>query len=122
MTNNIFPITLPCNNRGWSAPEFRSTFLSAKPADLTWYSYDVIIHSRTLVEFVVYDIRCSSTGGRGAEKARFNTYVLRGLTTYTVKQKARRLAEERRAKELFEKEEAIIKRYMAEIVNQLVYP
>jgi hypothetical protein len=119
MTASVFPITLRCDHTGWSAYDFRDAFLAAKPAGLTYYAYDTIIHSRTEVEFVAYDMLDNCYGGVGKEKARFRATVSRDLTDEAVKKQVYLVAQDRRERELDQREELIIRAYAAEIERQL---
>lgn len=119
MKEHVFPFTLHCNDKGWSAYEFRSSFLASKPDDLSWYGYDVIIHSRTNVEFVVYSMRNSFSGGLGREIARFSAKVPASMTNAEIERRALHLATIKREAELHAVETEIILDYAAAILKQI---
>lgn len=108
---DVFPITLACNGKGWSAFDYRDTFLSHKPKDASWYGYDVVIHDREEVEFVAYNIRDCFSGGLGNEAFRFKVGVPRHLTKKDVERRLWYLAEERRMAELAAQEKVIVSGY-----------
>jgi len=113
--DKIFPITLPCNDRGHSDLSFQKYFLAAKPRDLTWYSYDTTIHSPISVEFVVYDMADFACGGLGKKIASFKAAVPGEATERAIDRKIMSLAIARRSKELRAAEEAIVDSYAAGI-------
>lgn len=116
---NVFPFTLHCNGKGWSEHRYRDFFLSAKPAGLSWFGYDTILHSRTDIEFVVYDMKDSFYGGLGSVVCRFRSVVPPAVTKEHVEQRIFLLAAERREKELADEEAAIVRRYASEIRRSL---
>ena len=98
----VFPVTREANDKGWSAYQYREAFRAARPPKLTYYAYDVIIHSRTEVEFIAYDMRDNLMGGLGDEIGRFKATVPANLTKDDVERAiisaaALRLAAERAA-------------------------
>lgn len=115
MSDQIFPITLPCNDRGWSAYTFQKAFLAAKPDKLIWYGYDTIIHSPTEVEFVTYDMQDNVYGGLGKKTATFKTEVSTDLTADDINRKIMSLAALRRKAEWKAIEAEIISGYAEEI-------
>lgn len=100
---------------------YREAFLAAfKPVRdqdrrASYYAYDVIIHSRTSVEFVVYDMRDNLCGGIGDETHRLKAKVKASLTREDVEDAIYRAAELRRSAELFLAEQRIIDGYADEI-------
>jgi hypothetical protein len=111
----IFPILIPCDPRGWSAHSFQPYFMAAKPKDMVWYGYDTIINSKTEVEFVVYDMADNAYGGIGKQIASLKATVPSELTNNAVDQKIISLARSRRATELQLAEDAIVSRYTEEL-------
>lgn len=114
MSPQIFPITLACNDKGWSTHAFQKAFLAAKPDQLIWYGYDTIIHSPTEVEFVVYDMD-NVYGGRGKKTGAFKTEVAADLTADDINRKIMFLAAQRRKAEWEAIEAEIISGYAEEI-------
>jgi hypothetical protein len=115
ITKKIFPITLACDDRGWSAYSFQKAFRAAKPEGLTWYGYDTIIHSSTDVEFVVYDMENNVHGGLGKKTGQFRATVPPSLTANDIDRKIVFLATERREAELRAAEQSIIAGYADEM-------
>lgn len=79
----VFPFTIRAvETRHFtsSSIQFRKTFLDGRPEGETWYAYDVIVHSRTKVEFVVFGMRDLLYGGIGDEVFRFEEVVDAKLT------------------------------------------
>lgn len=113
--DNIFPIKLPCDPLGWSSYSLQPYFLRATPADLTWYSYDTIIHSQSSVEFVVYDMADNTYGGVGKSIASFKADVPVNATAEAIDRRIVTLARARREAELRAAEEEIINSYAAGI-------
>lgn len=121
----IFPITRAAYetpNFTQSAYEYREAFLGAwKELDEQvrrregYYAYDVVIHSRTQVEFIVYDMRDNCRGGIGKETRRLTARVKASLTRPDVEREIYRWAEARRSAELLAAEERIISGYATEI-------
>lgn len=111
----IFPISLPCNQKGWSEHAFRKAFMDAKPEGLIWYGYDTIIHSPFQVEFVVYDMHDNVSGGLGKQIANFKATVFEETTRDAIDRRIMALAAARRHRELKQTEDDIIRRYADEI-------
>lgn len=119
----FFPFRLYCDHeRGWSASQFKNTFMKVKPAGLTWYGYDVIIHSPTEIEFVVFEMYDNFSGGVGNEIARFTATVSRSVTDRDIRSRSMELAVDRRRHELCEAEAEIINRYANEFLAALDRP
>lgn len=112
----LFPFTIECDYRGWSAHAFRDAFLARKPEGLTWYAYDVVVRSPNDVEFIVYSIACNVRGGVGREVARFQAEVPRSTTWPSIERQAEQLAKVLRRKELTEAEDEIIRGYASAII------
>lgn len=111
----IFPITLHCDMRGWSEYRYREFFCRNKPKEMTWFAYDTIIHGETDVEFVAYGMRCNYSGGLGEEIGRFNASVPSALTGEDIEKKILAVAAKRREDELADQERRIIAGYADEI-------
>lgn len=121
-TAEVFPIELRAREteHHTSSPfQFRSAFLKAKPADMRWYEFDVIIKSRTHVEFVAYDIRDTVFGGIGREIWRGTATVPASLTNDDVERAIHRAARYRREEEIAAAEAAIVAGYADEIRAEL---
>lgn len=107
-----------------SSMDFRLIFQKAKPEGLTWYAYDTIVKSPTLVEFVVYDLasnymRAEGGSGRiGREIGRFEVKVSKKDTKKTMQNRALRLAEQQRHDELVAQEQQIIGSYAYKILKE----
>ena len=65
----VFPFTLVSTWKGHSDLRFQRTFLRAKPEEMTWYCYDVIVKSPSEVTFAVYDIYDNVYGVKGKKIA-----------------------------------------------------
>jgi hypothetical protein len=96
-------------------PEYREVFKAARPADLRPYAYDVAILSRTLVEFVAYDMRDNFYGGIGQEIGRFRAKVPKRLTKPDVERAILDAAIAQREAELRVAEALIVKGYADQI-------
>ncbi len=89
--DDFFPINFFCDPKtGQSEYYFRDIFLKEKPEELIWYSYDVIILSPTLIEFVVYGMQSSLFGGVGDELLRLKVLcdlelIRRPITEHALK-------------------------------------
>lgn len=118
----VFPITLSCDDRGWSEYRYREFFLANKPKGLTWFAYDTIILSETEVEFVVYDMRCNYSGGRGVEIERFKAAVPKEIIGSDIEKKIVAVAAARRGEELAAHEKRIIAGYADEIRAAMNHP
>ena len=103
--SNFFPIHINAEETPHftsSSYKFRPLFLANKPTGMSWYAYNVIIHSPTNVEFVVYDMFCSARGGIGKEVGSFEATASAELTAPYIQKHAvsiaqYRIDEERRA-------------------------
>ncbi len=120
MSNNIFPIELYAyegEHYTSSAFEFRKDFQKAFDDQRAtgsikhYFAYDVIIHSKTNVSFVVYDMRDNIYGGIGAKLGTIDATVDPSVTEKAIKDRIYRLAKERRRVELAIIEEDIIEQY-----------
>lgn len=118
----LFPFTifaLETTHYTMSAHGFRGAFLAAKPKDLTWYAYDVIVKSRTEVEFTVYSMRDNCYGGIGEKIATFEAVVDPSLTAGPIENEALRRGHEKRAEELMAIERRMVRRYADELLATL---
>jgi hypothetical protein len=118
----LFPFTLYAEETPHftsSSYDFRGVFLANKPAELTWFAYDVVIHSPTRIEFMVYDMRDTFFGGLGNIIANFSATVPATLTLKHMERQAMRLARARREEELLEAERKIMRGYAADYLRQM---
>lgn len=113
--DEVFPIVIGCDHRGWSDFHFQRLFLSNKPDGLIWFAYDVIINSPTEVEFVVYNMADSCYGGVGAKIASFSAVASVDTTRDAIERRIRAIATERRNAELQAAESIIIDGYADDI-------
>ncbi len=111
----IFPIVVPCSEQGFGAHAFNKIFLAKKPEDMIWHGYDSVIHSRTDVEFFVFDMLDNCRGGVGKEIARFKAVVPESTTEKFIERRIMDLAMEKRTIEIIAAEGEIVKRYADEI-------
>lgn len=118
----MFPLRLNCDReKGWSEHDFRSIFIINKPDDLSWYGYDVVIHSPTEVTFDVWDMYDNVYGGCGEVIAEVKATVKPVITRKYIVAKAAHIAEAR-IKQEKKYEEAVKVAYMAEsILNELEF-
>lgn len=92
----VFPFTVYCDReRGWPSWHFRELYQKTRDPDVTWYGFDVIVHSRVKVEFITYDMKDSVYGGLGKEIHRHTVDVDREVTEKPILQRIGELAEER---------------------------
>lgn len=115
----VFPFTLHAEE--WAAytespRNFREAFLAAKPEGLIWYAYDVTVQSSTLVDFTVYGMRDTVSGGVGKKVGAFSAAVSAEVTRPAIVREATRLAAARRDDEVQQREDEIIAGYVAEIL------
>lgn len=115
----VFPFTVHCDGYGQSPPSFVNDFLRTRPREFGWYCFDVEVHSRTKVTFVVFGMQDNFSGGKGSEAFRFDADVPSATTAQSVSFRLRLLAEARREAELHAAEEKIIQSYVAEILSDL---
>jgi hypothetical protein len=123
MAEKFFPFRVECEQRldgqVWSSHEFRNVYNANRPKDKSWYAYDVVVKSPSLVEFIVYDMHDMCYGGLGKEIRRFEAKVHPELTRKSIERRAGMFALERRDRELVEQERAILLRYRDEILATL---
>jgi len=101
----FFPFTVYGRNPGML---LREVFIAGKPEGKSFYEYDVLVISSTSVEFVAYDLKCMSSGGRGRMTFRFKSKVSKDKTRALIHGQLDRLArdewvrleEERKASEV----------------------
>lgn len=118
--SKIFPIELHCNDKdgGDADRSLRGTFMANKPADMIWYGYDAKIKSLTEIEFIVYAMHDPYRGYIGKEIKRFTvTDVDPTITRKFAWQKAKARGEERRKKELADKEAQIVDGFAKELMD-----
>lgn len=116
---SIFPLYSRCDRgNGWSDHDFSELFHKHRK-DRTWYGYDVIVHSRTSVSFVAYDLDYHRSCV-GDEIFRIGPLdVPFKLTNKIVERKIRERASDRFAAEQFAAEKAVLERYADEIRNMV---
>lgn len=120
--SNLFPFCLFAEETPHftsSERDFQQTFLATKPADMSWFAYDVVILSPTQIEFIVYNMRCIASGGIGEPIANFSATVPAVLTLKHMERRAFSLARARRDEELLEAERKIVKSYAADYLRQM---
>jgi len=111
----VFPFTLVSTWKGHSDLRFQRTFLRAKPEEMTWYCYDVIVKSPSEVTFAVYDIYDNVYGVKGKKIAEVNAEADIALTAECINDRIQHMAKIFRAEELACIEQAIIDGYAARI-------
>jgi hypothetical protein len=90
---SLFPFTVKASNRHGGVPwEFSGIFYKHR-TDVTWYAADVIVHSFTEIEFVVFDMADCVYGGIGAEIYRVTATVTAKETEHTISIEAVRAAD-----------------------------
>ena len=94
-------------------------FLKVKPKPLTWYAYDVTILSRTVLEFVAYDMADPVFGGIGSVVWCGKVSVPASVTHKDVDRAILRAARARREEEIAAAEAAIVSRYADSIRAEL---
>ena len=119
----MFPFVIACYDTGykwvWMDRNFEAAWRTVRPKDFGWYCYDVIIHGPTQVEFVVYDIANSFSGGIGAEIGRFKADVDAALTKDPIHAEAYRKVKWARQVELDRAEEALLEHRVQVLLNDL---
>lgn len=110
--NPIFPIRVLCDDNGRVGPSYARAFVAIKPAGMSWYSFDMIIHSYSEVEFIVYDMRDTVTGGIGNVIATFKATVPPELIEGEIAQIIKNRAHDFRMQELANRETVVINRYV----------
>ncbi len=118
----VFPFKICCFSHGGGAYEYQNHMLKGKPSKLSWYAYDTIVHSRTSVEFVLYSMLDSFSGGISKEIARFKCVIPADVTAKDVERQIIEEARLMREKELRDAEEKIIARYADKIRKALDLP
>lgn len=119
----FFPFELHAtDSHGWAAnpTDFKETFLKHKPAELSWYAYDVRIISQTQIEFIVFNMRDTCYGGIGREIAHFACTVDPAVTRNSIEKRAMRLAIEKRETEIAAAERSVIKSYADELLKGIL--
>jgi len=114
----LFPIVLSAEQTACaviSPYSFREVFLKTRLKNRHWYCYDVRILSETYIEFSVYGMRDTVTGGKGKFLYAYRLTVNKELTAKHITLRLHKLAKAKRAKELEEKENKIIQKYMNEL-------
>src|SRR5690606_21629195 len=101
---------------------FREVSMAAKPAELTWYAYDVTIRSPTEVTFAVYGMHSFPTGCVGEMTATFQALVAAEVTAPAIPREAMRLARCQREEETAQAEDEIVRRYVEAIFAEAPTP
>lgn len=133
MTNEpFFPFTIYGSEDMHGVWEFRKTFQANRPEEITvvegkgtkweytrtekcsYYSFNVIVHSKTEVEFVCFDMLDNFYGGIGKESHRFRATCEEDLTSEFITRRLLHRAELRRICELEEQEALICAGYAEE--------
>lgn len=131
--NALFPFRIYSNDdNGGGFYEFRDVFVANKPEyietvhekdtrweytrreQFIWYTFDVIIHSQTEIEFVAFDMKDFCYGGKGKEIHRFKVKVAKSVTEKEIRKELLFRAMLRRELELNAEENRIIKAYAHE--------
>lgn len=118
----VFPFTLSAHDNGHfvSSPRgFDAAFKAAKPEGLSWYAFDVTVHSPTEVTFTPYGMACMAYGGIGAAKPSFSAVVTAEVTRPAIVRVATNLARWRRKAELEAAEDAIVAAYASKILAEI---
>lgn len=121
--NSFFPFTLHAYETPHftSSPAgFREAWMRIRPEGMSWFAYDVVIQSPTLIEFVIYGMRDTYSGGKGAEKGRFETEVDASITNKAICDRINMIAEGIRQQELANLELQIITDYAAQLQNLIL--
>jgi hypothetical protein len=113
--SNLFPISLRCNDKGWSEHSFQNAFMRVRPKDKTWYGYDVEIMSPTDVVFIVYSMADATYGGLGKADYNLQATVSPDLTAPYIDRRIVELAAQRRTAELAAEEARIVEQYANEL-------
>lgn len=85
----------------------------------SYYCYDVIVHSQTVIEFICFDMEPFSYGGKGEEICRFKAVVEKSVTKDSIVRRLDHRAVSRREKELEEAEDKLIQGYANEEAKEL---
>ena|SRR6218665_1877183 len=128
--NALFPFRIYSSDKSnGGIYEFRDTFVANKPEYIEtvrdkgtrwewvqrekfiWYTFDVIIHSQTEIEFVAFDMEDFCYGGKGKEIHRFKVKVAKSVTEKEIRRELLSRAALRRELELIAEENRIIKTY-----------
>lgn len=121
----LLPVTLQAYETEYGkqyALSFYQLWMENKPPNLSWYVYDVIIHSPTKVEFISHRMLDTAFGGVGDENGRFIVECDQSLTRPHIESKARELAREKRRVELAAIETEIIEQYQKDILDEFDNP
>lgn len=119
MSGTIFPFAIRCSEDGHSDYRFRTAFMAAKPKDLVWFAYDVIVHSPVHIEFEVYGMLDNVRGGVGDKIASLPAKVNPSVTEDVIEKRIKAKALERRIKEIQDAEAIIIDSYVHEIRKEI---
>jgi hypothetical protein len=91
---SLFPFTVKADaDHGGVPTGFFQIFQKHRTVGKTWYAADVIVHSFTEIEFVVFGMEDSVYGGIGAEIYRVTATVTAKETTQVNSQEAIRAAD-----------------------------
>ena len=90
---SLFPFTVKADDRHGGVPTGFHQIFQKNRTDATWYAADVIVHSFTEIEFVVFDMADNVYGGIGAEIYRVTATVTAKETTQVISHEAIRAAD-----------------------------
>lgn len=109
MNTSVFPIDVWADSvTGYSPSHFQKAFIRTRPSKLSWYCFDVCIHTPDTIEFIAYGMADPVYGGKGKVLAQWQCQVNPSLTLPHIEHKCFELAREQRRIELQASEEQIV--------------